>query len=35
MKKEITTDKLIEDLRQVVSDAEELLNATAGKQANW
>jgi ElaB/YqjD/DUF883 family membrane-anchored ribosome-binding protein len=30
MKKEITTDKLMEDLRLVVSDAEELLKATAG-----
>ena len=30
MKKEVTTDKLMEDLRLVVSDAEELLKATAG-----
>ncbi|HEV8260355.1 MAG TPA: DUF883 family protein [Burkholderiales bacterium] len=30
-KREITTDKLMEDLRQVVSDAEELLNATGGQ----
>ena len=30
MKTEITTDKLMEDLRLVVSDAEELLKATAG-----
>lgn len=31
MKREITTDKLMEDLRLMVSDAEELLNATAGQ----
>lgn len=31
MKSEITTDKLMEDLRLVVSDAEELLKATAGQ----
>lgn len=31
MKREITTDKLMEDLRLVVSDAEELLKATAGQ----
>ena len=31
MKKEVTTDKLIEDLRLVVSDAEELVKATAGQ----
>ena len=30
MKTEVTTDKLMEDLRLVVSDAEELLKATAG-----
>lgn len=28
---EITTDKLLEDLRLLVSDAEELLKATAGQ----
>jgi ElaB/YqjD/DUF883 family membrane-anchored ribosome-binding protein len=31
MKTEITTDKLMEDLRLVVSDAEELVRATAGQ----
>jgi ElaB/YqjD/DUF883 family membrane-anchored ribosome-binding protein len=31
MKTEVTTDKLLEDLRLVVSDAEELLKATAGQ----
>ncbi|HYN27108.1 MAG TPA: DUF883 family protein [Burkholderiales bacterium] len=31
MKTEITTDKLMEDLRLVVSDAEELVKATAGQ----
>lgn len=30
MSKEISTDKLMEDLRMVVTDAEELLRATAG-----
>jgi len=29
--KQVTTDKLIEDLQVVVSDAEELLKATAGQ----
>lgn len=29
--KEMTTDKLMEDLRVVVADAEELLKATAGQ----
>lgn len=31
MTRESTTDKLIEDLRLVVSDAEELIKATAGQ----
>ena len=31
MKTEVTTDKLMEDLRLVVSDAEELVKATAGQ----
>lgn len=31
MKTEVTTDKLMEDLRMVVSDAEELVKATAGQ----
>jgi len=31
MKTELTTDKLMEDLRLVVADAEELLKATAGQ----
>jgi hypothetical protein len=29
--KQVTTDKLLEDLKVVVSDAEELLKATAGQ----
>ncbi len=31
MKKEVTTDKLMADLQAVVTDAEELLKATAGQ----